>query len=156
MHRIPFAQFATVLATVVLASGVLTRPARAYHASTRPGESAVVFLESVITAIAANDYAQAWQSLHPVHQAAATEEEYVACEMLSPIPGTLESLVPIRVRHRPVTVAGLPGTVRGVAVTFRLRLADRALRMSAGVKLTAGGRRPSRGPGASCAHWKST
>jgi hypothetical protein len=91
----------------------------------------------VITAIAANDYADAWQSLHPIHQAAAPEEEYVACEELSPIPGTLESLVPVHVRRRPVTVAGLPKKVRGVAVTFRLRFENRALGASADVTLTA-------------------
>jgi hypothetical protein len=137
MYRIPFAQCVIVLSSTVLSLGVFTGPARADRPSTHNGESAVFFLEGVITAIAANDYAQAWQSLHPFHQAAAPEEEYVACEALSPIPGTLESLLPVRVRRRPVTVAGLPTTVRGVAVTFRLRFADRALRAHAAVTLTA-------------------
>jgi hypothetical protein len=137
MYRIQFAQLAFILATVVLAPGALAGPARADQASTPPKQGAVVFLESVITAIAANDYAKAWQTLHPIHQAAAPEEEYVACEELSPIPGTLESLVPVHVQRRPVTVAGLPKKVRGVAVTFRLRFENRAIGASADVKLTA-------------------
>jgi hypothetical protein len=137
MFRIRFAQLAVVLATVVLAPGILAGPARAGQASTPPREGAVVFLENVITAIAANDYAKAWQSLHPIHQAAAPEEEYVVCEELSPIPGTLESLVPVHVGRRPVTVAGLPKKVRGVAVTFRLRFENRALGAHADVTLTA-------------------
>ena len=137
MYRIQFAQVAVVLAAVVIAPGALAGPARAEQASTPPRQGAVVFLEGVITAIAANDYAKAWQTLHPIHQAAAPEEEYVACEELSPIPGTLESLVPVHVQRRPVAVAGLPKKVRGVAVTFRLRFVDRALGASADVKLTA-------------------
>jgi hypothetical protein len=137
MYRIQFARLALGLATIVLAAGMLVGPARAEKASTPPREGAVVFLENVITAIAANDYAQAWQSLHPIHQAVASEEDYVACEELSPIPGTLESLVPVRVRHRPVSVAGLPKKVRGVAVTFRLRFENSALGAYAGVTLTA-------------------
>jgi hypothetical protein len=138
MYRIQFARLAVVLTTVVLAPGMLAGPARAERASTPPPrEGAVIFLESVITAIAANDYAQAWQSLHPIHQAVAPEEEYVACEDLSPIPGMLKSLVPVHVRHRPVSVAGLPKKVRGVAVTFRLRFENSALGARAGVTLTA-------------------
>jgi hypothetical protein len=137
MYRIQFARLAVILTTVVLAAGMLAGPATAEQASAPPREAAVVFLENVITAIAANDYAQAWQSLHPIHQAVAPEADYVACEELSPIPGTLESLVPVRVRHRPVTVAGLSKKVRGVAVTFRLRFENSALGASAGVTLTA-------------------
>jgi hypothetical protein len=137
MYRIQCAQLAVVLTTVVLAPGMLAGPAEAGQASTPSREGAAIFLEGVITAIAANDYAQAWQGLHPIHQAVAPEEEYVGCEELSPIPGTLESLVPVRVRHRPVKVAGLPKRVRGVAVTFRLRFENKALGASAGVTLTA-------------------
>ena len=51
--------------------------------------------------------------------------------------GTLESLVPVQTRRRPVTVAGLPKKVQGVAVKFRLRFEDRALGGSADVTLTA-------------------
>jgi hypothetical protein len=137
MSRIPFAQLVAALATVLATAGVLTGPAIADQDSSPSRESAVVFLEGVIAAIAANDYAQAWQSLHPLHQAAAPEQEYVACEELSPIPGTLESLTPVRVRHKLVTVAGLPRAVRGVAVTFRLRFEDQALGASTAVTVTA-------------------
>lgn len=100
-------------------------------------QSPVVFLEQVITAIAANDYARAWLSLHPAHQAVAPEPEYVACEQLSPITVVLESIVPLRTRHKAVVVAGLPLPVQGVVVTFRLRLRDGELNASAPVTLTA-------------------
>jgi hypothetical protein len=146
MYRIRLAQVAVVLGTALFGLGVLAGSAAADQSSPHPQEAAVTFLEGVLTTLAANDYALAWQTLHPLHQAAASEEEYVACERLSPIPGTLDSLVPVRVRHKPVTVAGLPRRVRGVAVTFRLRFADKALNASAGVILTAAAVRVDR-------HW---
>lgn len=137
MSRKPPMRFA-LLTVAVLALGAFGAPAAGAHRATpRLKPSPVVFLERVITAIAANDYALAWQSLHAAHRAVAPEAEYVACEELSPIPGTLESLVPVRVLRKPVTVAGLPHAVQGVLVTFRLRLGDRELSAYATVTLNA-------------------
>lgn len=92
--------------------------------SAAPPQGPVAFLDRVVTALVANDYRTAWEGLHPLHQAVADQAEYAACEALSPIPGRLESLAPIRTRRKLVAVAGLKERARGVVVTFRLRLAD--------------------------------
>jgi hypothetical protein len=139
MNRRSFVGCVALGLAVVIGSGVMS-PASARaggHAAPLITQRPVVFLEQVITELAANDYARAWLSLHPAHQAVAPEAEYVACEQLSPITGVLESIVPLRTRHKAVVVAGLPQAVQGVVVTFRLRFRDGELNASAPMTLTA-------------------
>jgi hypothetical protein len=107
------------IALLVIVGLVVAAPA-----SASPPQHPVPFLKGVVTALVANDYATAWLSLHPAHQAVAPEAEYVACEALSPIGGRLRSLVATKTQHKLVTVAGLEQPVPGVVVTFRLRLVD--------------------------------
>ena len=91
----------------------------------RPKQSPVVFLTGVISAIAANDYGSAWQTLYPVHKLVAPEDEYVACEQLSPIPLRLASVVPVSSHPKRIAVAGLHGRrIRGVVASFRLHWTD--------------------------------
>ncbi len=111
---------------------ILTAPASAAEQ-----QHPVPFLRGVVTALVGNDYATAWETLHPAHQAVAPEAEYVACESLSPVGGRLKSLVALRSRHKLLTVAGLPGRVPGVVVTFRLRLVDPASGASVAFALNA-------------------
>jgi hypothetical protein len=98
---------------------IFTAPASAAEQQ-RP----VPFLKGVVSELVANDYANAWLSLHPAHQAVAPEADYVACEQLSPVAGRLKSLVATRTQRKLIAVAGLDQKVRGVVVTFRLRLVD--------------------------------
>jgi hypothetical protein len=97
-------------------------PARA----TRPA-GATAFLAGVIRLIAANHYAQAWQTLDPTDQRIAPEDAYVACESQTPIPGTLVSLRTLRVRPERI----------GIAATFALRISGAALPEGVRVVLTA-------------------
>jgi hypothetical protein len=106
-----------VLLTIL--SLVLAAPASAAEQQ-RP----VPFLKGVVSEIVGNDYETAWLSLHPAHQAVASEDEYMACEALSPVAGRLKSLVAVRTRRRLIAVAGSEQPVRGVVVTFRLHLVD--------------------------------
>ena len=94
------------------------------HGADASQQRAVPFLKGVVSALVANDYATAWQSLHPVHQAVAPETEYVGCEALTPVPGRLGSLVAIRSQRKTIAIAGLEPRAQGVVVTFRLRLVD--------------------------------
>jgi hypothetical protein len=95
----------------------------------RPGGQGapVAFLSNVVRLLAANRYAEAWQSLHPTDQALAPEAMYVACETESPIPGRLVSLNVTRVRHDRI----------GVAVTFAVRIAGSQLPGGVRIILTA-------------------
>jgi hypothetical protein len=106
-------------------------------ASAAEQQRPVPFLKGVVSALLANDYATAWQSLHPAHQAVAPEDKYVACEMLSPIAGRLKSLVAIRARRKVVGIAGVEQKAAAIVVTFRVRLVDPASGGSAAFTLDA-------------------
>lgn len=86
-----------------------------------PGDPAR-FMTAVIREIAANDYANAWASLHPAQQRVATREAYITCEAQSPIPGTLSSVDVLRVADERVRVAGQEGIVAGKAVRIKLSI----------------------------------
>jgi hypothetical protein len=89
--------------------------------SSGPGDPAR-FVTGLVQEIAANDYADAWTTLHPVHQRVATREAYIACEAQSPIPGQLSSVSVLRVADEQVRVAGQEGTVAGKAVRVKLSI----------------------------------
>ena len=107
------------------------------HGAEASQQRAVPFLKGVLSALVANDYATAWQSLHPLHQAVAPEAEYVGCEALTPVPGRLGSLVAVRSQQKAIAIAGLEQRARGVVVTFRVRLVDPVAGGSAAFMLKA-------------------
>lgn len=82
------------------------------------------FLSTVTRQVVANQYAAAWQSLYPAHQLVAPLDEYVACELKSPIPGQLDRITVVRSWWAAVRVAGQAQRVRGVRVRFFLRIVD--------------------------------
>ena len=83
----------------------------------RPG----AFMTQLVEEIAGNDYATAWQTLHPAQQRIATQYAYVACESQSPIPGKLSSVKVVDVADEDVQVAG-EGTTAGKAVRVKLSI----------------------------------
>jgi hypothetical protein len=99
-------------------------------------ESPSAFARTVVTEIAANDYAAAWRTLHPLHQQVAPLSEYVRCETASPIPGHLQSLRVLRVADQDVRVPGASAAVPGKAVSVRITIADRALDLAVVVEDT--------------------
>ncbi len=86
--------------------------------------NAANFLSTVTRQVVANNYAAAWQSLYPAHQRVAPLEEYVACELKSPIPGHLDRITVVHSWWASVKVAGQSKRVRGVRVRFFLRIVD--------------------------------
>lgn len=97
--------------------------------------AASAFAAHIVRLIGENRYAEAWNSLHPLHQQAAPLERYVACENLTPIPGRIASIRTLRVWDTPVRVAGLPERVRGAKVKLRIVVSDpSALERTAVVK----------------------
>jgi hypothetical protein len=87
-----------------------------------PGDPAR-FMTNLVEQIAGNDYAGAWQTLHPAHQRVATRAAYVDCESQSPIPGKLASVQVIDVRDERVRIAGSPTMSDGKAVRLRVSIA---------------------------------
>jgi hypothetical protein len=118
------ARSACVLATL-LALGICT-PKSADAGSNRFAD-ARAFAARIVHLIGENRYAEAWVSLHPLHQQAAPLERYVQCENLTPIVGRITSIRTLRAWDALVHVAGLPNPVRGMKVTLRIVIADASI-----------------------------
>ena len=126
MQRIPFFLAACAVAAVTAASST---------AATKPGPG--VFLKNVVRQIVSNDYEHAWLSLHPAQQQLVPQEDYVRCELQSPVAGRLAWIKIVRVRDARFGVGGLSGLVTGKAVTLRIKLVDDDTRGSVVVTHTA-------------------
>ena len=87
-----------------------------------PGDPGA-FMTKLVEQIAANDYADAWLTLHPTQQRFATRDAYIACESQSPIPGRLASVRVVDVRDEQVRIAGETAAAAGKAVRVRLSIA---------------------------------
>ncbi len=110
-----------------LSVAVLAGAGVASSAPRRPHGSPVRFLSHVVRLLVANRYAEAWKSLAPADQKLAPAPVYVACESQTPVPGRLVSLRTLHVGRDRI----------GVAVRFRLRIADVAVPRGETVLLTA-------------------
>ena len=114
------AAFAVSLATTALVLGRL-------DGDPAPSENPGDFVSHVVQQIVSDDYADAWKTLYPHHQAVAASDEYVSCEMLTPVGWKLRSVSVVRVRDRTLRVPGDDATSHVKAVTLRLRLSNAAL-----------------------------
>jgi hypothetical protein len=93
----------------------------------RPEGSPAHFLSRIVRLLVANRYSEAWRWLDPADQKLAPEPVYVTCESLTPVLGRLVSLRTLHVGHDRI----------GVAVRFRLRIADEAQMLETTVLITA-------------------
>ena len=92
--------------------------------SSSPQEMPDAFVSRVVTQIVSDDYEHAWQTLYPAHQRIAGSDEYVACEMQSPVGWKLRSISVVRVRDRRLRVPGDTEKSAAKAVTLRLLLSN--------------------------------
>lgn len=123
--------FRVAVVAVLLAGGALllsvtvgrgTVLGRRSHA---PPEGAGAFAAGVVRLIGENRYGEAWRLLHPVDRRAADLEEYVTCELRSPIPGHVRSVRIEAVRREPAVLE--PGRRVGTtAVDVRIEIAGGA------------------------------
>ena len=96
-------------------------------ASAAPTEAPSHFVSRTIATLARDDYATAWKSLYPAHQAVAPRDEYVACEMKNPLAWKLRSIRVVRVVDRVIHVPGDEQDVAAKSVTLRLRVFEKAV-----------------------------
>ena len=89
-----------------------------------PTEQPDTFVSRIVSQIVSDDYATAWTTLYPPHQAVARSDEYIACEMRSPVGWKLSSISVVRVKDRQLRVPGDSKTSAAKAVTLRLRLSS--------------------------------
>ena len=110
------------LLTFIVAGTVLASTAGPATAATKPGAGA--FIKTVVRQIVRNDYEHAWLSLHPAQQQLVPQEDYVRCELQSPVEGRLTWIKIVRIRDARFGIGGLDGLVKGKAVTLRIKLTD--------------------------------
>jgi hypothetical protein len=92
------------------------------HAQAVPAERPSHFVSRTVATIARDDYVSAWDSLYPAHQEIAPRNEFVACELTTPLGWKIRSLRVVRVVDRMVHVPGTSEDVAAKAVTLRLRV----------------------------------
>jgi hypothetical protein len=108
------------LTVLIAASALLAGSAAAATTPRDPG----AFMKGVVRQIVTNDYAHAWLSLHPAQQQLVPQDDYVRCELQTPIPGRLAWIKVVRVSDARFAVGGLARRVAGKAVALRIKLVD--------------------------------
>jgi hypothetical protein len=97
------------------------------HTRALPTEHPSHFVSRTVATIARDDYVSAWDSLYPAHQEIAPRNEYVACELKTPLGWRLRSIRVVRVVDRMVHVPGTLDDVAAKAVTLRLRVFEKLI-----------------------------
>ena len=116
----------SIAATLAVAAAVL--PAGTVSGGAQPdSRDAARFLATVVRQLAANDYADAWQTLHPVDQALVPFRLYVDCESADPVQGSLLSIRTTNIGRERVPLTSNGPIVPSVVVRFRLLLAGPAV-----------------------------
>ncbi len=123
------------LIALIATSAVVAGTAASTPAATKPGAAA--FIKTVVRQIVTNDYEHAWLSLHPAQQQLVPQDDYVRCELQSPVAGRLAWIKVLRVKNARFGVGGLNRLVTGKAVTLRIQLTDDDTGLSVVVTHTA-------------------
>ena len=124
-QRVLVAILAVAAAAAIAAAAIVLGSSGGSGNAAQPKDDPVQFLRGVVAQIVGNDYADAWQTLHPAQQRVVSKRDYVRCELQTKIVGHLDSLTLVRAFDDFVLVAG--GGVRPVkskVATFRLRLSE--------------------------------
>jgi hypothetical protein len=111
-----------IVLLIVTASVAAGAAVSATDAAAKPGAAA--FIKNVVRQIVTNDYEHAWLTLHPAQQQLVPQDDYVRCELQTPVAGRLAWIKTVRIKDARFRVGGLPGLVKGKAVTLRIKLTD--------------------------------
>jgi hypothetical protein len=110
------------LALLIAAAATAAGTVGSTSAATKPGAAA--FIKTVVRQIVTNDYEHAWLTLHPAQQQLVPQDDYVRCELQTPVAGRLVWIKAVRVKDARFRVGGVAGLVKGKAVTLRIKLFD--------------------------------
>ena len=97
--------------------------------STAPRERPTAFVSRTVAQIVGDDYATAWDTLYPKHKEVAPKDEYVACELQTPVGWQLGAAKVIRVATRLRRIPGESDRVPVQLVTLRLTITRPSPRM---------------------------
>jgi hypothetical protein len=117
-----------IVGLAVVFAGSVAATVLGFHAlggsAAGPSEEPDAFVSRIVSQIVSDDYATAWTTLYPPHQAVAGSAEYVSCEMRSPVGWKLGSISVVRVKDRQLRVPGDSKTSAAKAVTLRIGLSS--------------------------------
>jgi hypothetical protein len=95
---------------------------------TSPRELPGAFVSRTVAQIVGDDYATAWDALYPGHKQVAPKDEYVACELRTPVGWQLGAAKILRVAERLRRIPGESDRVPVELVTLRLTITKPAPR----------------------------
>jgi hypothetical protein len=91
-------------------------------------ERPATFVSRTVGQIIGDDYETAWDTLYPVHKEVAPKDEYVACELRTPVGWKLRAAKVVRVASRLRRIPGESERVPVELVTLRLTIAQPSTR----------------------------
>jgi len=127
ISRRGWAPLATVALVAISLGGPAASRALAGGAAGQNAQGARAFAIRIVRLLGSNRYAEAWASLHPLHQEVAPLSRYVECESLTPIPGRITSIRALRTWSAPAQVAGLADPVPGMKVKLRIVISEASI-----------------------------
>jgi hypothetical protein len=89
---------------------------------TSPSERPAAFLSRTVEQIVSDDYATAWDTLYPGHKGVAPKDEYVACELQTPVGWRLGAAKVLSVATRLRRIPGESDRTAVELVTLRLTI----------------------------------
>ena len=92
--------------------------------STSARERPATFVSRTVGQIISDDYATAWDTLYPRHQEVAPKDEYVACELRTPVGWKLRAAKVLRVASKLRRIPGESERIPVELVTLRLTIAQ--------------------------------
>ncbi len=114
------------LSAALTAGGAGARSGQAAAGTTAKGDPGA-FMSRIVGLVVEDDYAHAWNYLHPAHKRVASRREYVTCELLSPMGWVLTSVEVLGVSDRRLSIPGRSGRTPAKVVTLRIGYEDPAL-----------------------------
>ena len=97
-----------------------------------PQGDPATFVIGVVDHVVSDDYASVWSSLYPLHQQVAPRDEYVSCELLTPVGWKLRAARVVKVVERLRRIPGEDEARPVTLVTLRLVIVNPALHAEGG------------------------
>ena len=113
-----------MLLSALLPMVATVAPAASADPGRLPIEPVGAYMASVVREKLAGEYASAWETLYPPHQAVAPLDAYVGCETLIPTAGTLVGVKVLHVFRESILIAGTHAAQATRAVQLRVVVAS--------------------------------
>ena len=131
-NRLVVGMIAAVVVAAVVTAVALAEALPANDGDGLPQGDPAAFVIRVVDHVVSDDYASVWPSLYPRHQQVAPLDEYVSCELLTPVGWKLRAAHAVRVVQRLRRIPGEDEARPVTLVTLRLVIENPALHSAGG------------------------